>query len=337
MSALLTPVTNHIRNTIGAAPLGFCLLVGMASSPLAQSFPTTASNQSETSLGRFAIVVAPAFQPLIAADVPPGFSYNPTTGVLSSPLLSDSATMEGESASVPDGFNPTPGMTTVTVGAGASATMVTNNSTFFPLVPSAFSSAATGTDEIFTQLQSFDLTNGAGTSVLAGAAAPLAAAGSYGQVQTTTGATGGLPTNTDFPAQSFFDVFVEIQVPLPGFGTVDLYNPLADPLLVEADGLTALPPKVVYIHGQASSVPIVISGGMYNGDVFGTLELAAHGVGYNIDNPMDVMSFNDQYVMAGGTITPEPSTWAMMLVGFAGLGYAAYRRSKGARATALFA
>ena len=29
---------------------------------------------------------------------------------------------------------------------------------------------------------------------------------------------------------------------------------------------------------------------------------------------------------------PEPSTWAMMLVGLAGLGYAGYRRAKGLRA-----
>jgi hypothetical protein len=32
----------------------------------------------------------------------------------------------------------------------------------------------------------------------------------------------------DFPARNFFDVFVEIQVPLPG-GSVDLYNPLGGP------------------------------------------------------------------------------------------------------------
>jgi hypothetical protein len=32
-----------------------------------------------------------------------------------------------------------------------------------------------------------------------------------------------------------------------------------------------------------------------------------------------------------GAPVPEPSTWAMMLLGFAGLGYAAYRRSHSAR------
>ena len=33
-----------------------------------------------------------------------------------------------------------------------------------------------------------------------------------------------------------------------------------------------------------------------------------------------------EFDMAGGV--PEPSTWAMMLVGFAGLGYAAFRRAE---------
>jgi threonine/homoserine/homoserine lactone efflux protein len=37
-------------------------------------------------------------------------------------------------------------------------------------------------------------------------------------------------------------------------------------------------------------------------------------------------------IAIGGTPTvPEPSTWAMMLLGFAGLGYAGYRRARAAR------
>jgi PEP-CTERM motif len=41
-------------------------------------------------------------------------------------------------------------------------------------------------------------------------------------------------------------------------------------------------------------------------------------------------------VNSGGSITtvPEPSTWAMMLLGFAGLGYAGYRSNRRAAATA---
>lgn len=37
--------------------------------------------------------------------------------------------------------------------------------------------------------------------------------------------------------------------------------------------------------------------------------------------------------LTGGT--PEPSTWAMMMVGFAGLGYAAFRRNSNGRALAI--
>jgi PEP-CTERM motif len=36
-------------------------------------------------------------------------------------------------------------------------------------------------------------------------------------------------------------------------------------------------------------------------------------------------------ITLGSTGIPEPSTWAMMLLGFAGLGYAGYRTRKGAR------
>jgi PEP-CTERM motif len=41
-------------------------------------------------------------------------------------------------------------------------------------------------------------------------------------------------------------------------------------------------------------------------------------------------SFEFDNVVAGGaSAVPEPSTWAMLLLGFAGLGYAGFRRSKG--------
>ena len=37
--------------------------------------------------------------------------------------------------------------------------------------------------------------------------------------------------------------------------------------------------------------------------------------------------FNAAFSLTGSTI-PEPSTWAMMLLGFAGLGFAAYRKAE---------
>jgi PEP-CTERM motif len=39
----------------------------------------------------------------------------------------------------------------------------------------------------------------------------------------------------------------------------------------------------------------------------------------------------DSFTLIAGNV-PEPSTWAMMLLGFAGLGYAGYRRAKEPRA-----
>ena len=39
------------------------------------------------------------------------------------------------------------------------------------------------------------------------------------------------------------------------------------------------------------------------------------------------------YSPAATSVVPEPSTWAMMLVGFAGLGFTGYRRAKAGGAT----
>jgi hypothetical protein len=72
-------------------------------------------------------------------------------------------------------------------------------------------------------------------------------------------------------------------------------------------------------------------------------------VSYPTDEPVSAfLSGGDLYVNFAGThlvsgdtvtvdfsssvVTPEPSTWAMMAVGFAGLGYAGYRRAREQRA-----
>ena len=49
-----------------------------------------------------------------------------------------------------------------------------------------------------------------------------------------------------------------------------------------------------------------------------------------------IKGFTPDYTSAGGLIfnVPEPSTWAMMVVGFAGLGFAGYRASRKAAAIA---
>jgi hypothetical protein len=307
--------------------LGGGVLVLSTAATLAQNFPSSPANESTTSLGRFAITVDPAFRPLFPGDLPPGYAYNPTNHILTSPLLFDPNTTIGVSANIPGGVGGG-NETDVPTGAAASGpppltqTLVSNNASFFPVVPPAFSGAAMGTPLIFTKVQLFNLAED-GTHVLAGSAAPSSVPGSFGQVQAQT-------EMGDFPARSFFDIFVDIQVPLPMGGTVDLEN--TAPLVVESQGLTSLPPTVLYTHSKTTVVPLFIVGGPNSGDEFGTVQLAAHGVGYN-DTPQDQMMFNMQWAMLGGTV-PEPSSWAMMLIGFGGLSYLGFRarRSKELRA-----
>ena len=76
-----------------------------------------------------------------------------------------------------------------------------------------------------------------------------------------------------------------------------------------------------------------------NGDSdVGTLSLAVNGIqSVLIDSPLDLSGnpfpfsiFFDNLQATGATsAVPEPSTWAMMLIGFAGLGFAAFRRKSG--------
>jgi PEP-CTERM motif len=57
-------------------------------------------------------------------------------------------------------------------------------------------------------------------------------------------------------------------------------------------------------------------------------------VGFTGVGPIGFLTLTDNYVglvnLTVGTI-PEPSTWAMMLLGFAGLGFAGYRRTRDGR------
>ena len=84
---------------------------------------------------------------------------------------------------------------------------------------------------------------------------------SAGEVESWSG-PGGAPA-ADFPAQSYFDVFVDVDMP-PGApaaspsqelsGPGALFNSV--PLLVQNTNLTSFPPEVVYIHGMSTAVPI---------------------------------------------------------------------------------
>jgi hypothetical protein len=247
--------------------LGFGILP-LSSRALAQPFaPVGPIQDSTTSLGRFSIVINPAFQ---AAFTGSSF-YDSSTNILTSPLLYDPTTTINRSA-------------TTTVGSPAYNAGLPVGSAGGPVVgpgslsalPSDFNPAtSTGEDTVFTQINSFDLASGGWHARAGSAAAPTQPNASSGEVvSNATGGNIGNPAN-DFPAKSFFDIFVDISAPgLPG----DLIN--NTPLIIENPSITSFPPQVIYTHGNSSAVPVVFASGPYAGDVLGLVTLAGHGAGY---------------------------------------------------------
>jgi PEP-CTERM motif len=106
----------------------------------------------------------------------------------------------------------------------------------------------------------------------------------------------------------------------------------------------------------ANTLTIVIGGVTYTDSLtetanpFGQVKLTGELVGGTLGANVSELSIS--YTQSGGTgngisasatysvttsTVPEPSTWAMMMLGFAGLGYAAFRRASKSRVPAIAA
>ena len=228
------------------------------------------------SLGQFNVVVDPHFETIIKSN--PGYApfLSNRGGELNftSPILFDPTTTIGRS----DPLSAGSAEDTAGVLAGILAPHLLQDGQF--TVRPSFAEGPDGTREVHTFIESIHLM-GSGFEVKAGNQAPLRPL-SAGEVESLSGNSGD-PT-LDFPADSFFDVFVEVDVPaLGGFPTVQLVN--VDPLLVQSESITSFPPTVLYIHGNSSAVPLYfyadIPGfGIHRGDLFGQLTVAGHGVGF---------------------------------------------------------
>lgn len=245
------------------------------------NFPGTVGDDIMPSIGQFRIVVQPQFRPLMSGY--PG--YNGVSR-LNSPLMSDSATRVGRSAAFTHGSSADTSGTAV----GTAGTIISDSS--FTIVPPGFQGPA-GVREVHTELRTLNLTGG-GAAVRAGTAAPARPI-SPGEVETYS--TSGLPAD-DFPGESFFDVFVEVDLPamasFPAPGAT-LYNPTA--LLVHNVKLEKFPPSVVYIHENTSAVPVLFksanTGYWQAGDLFGYLVLAGHGANMSATDAPFVQYFQD--------------------------------------------
>jgi hypothetical protein len=283
----------------------------------AQQFPPLGDDNT-SSLGSFKIQVNNQYATMFAGC--PGFS-NP---ILSSPTMYDPATRVGRSNALLDGS----AADTNGVPVGTAGTIVKESMLFPP--PGYPCAGATGacssgpnTREIHTEVRSLRMVN-------LGGPLPVVRAGlwydsssvqnppsriSPGEVESHSG-PGGLPTN-DLPASSFFNIFVQVDMPAcGGFPGATLYN--SSPLIVKNPNLTALPPRVVYLHDSSTVVPILFlkaNPPLWNAnDILGYFVLAGHGVGFT-NSQSDVSQFNSfmssqpfTCVTTSSTATSKPNS-----------------------------
>jgi hypothetical protein len=88
-------------------------------------------------------------------------------------------------------------------------------------------------------------------------------------------------------------------------------------------------PNGVPVSGCAIACPVVTINGVAYLDTGHVLDTNGYDYAYNGNNE----SFRWRLIgTSGAPGAPEPSTWAMMLLGFGGLGFAGYRARKSARA-----
>ncbi|PYP89803.1 MAG: hypothetical protein DMG65_12850 [Candidatus Angelobacter sp. Gp1-AA117] len=275
------------------ALLALCLVALPAFS---QQFPPKGDDIT-TSLGSFRIEVTnPNFANLFNGC--PG--YDSTKKIFQSPTLFDPATRIGRSDPILDDS-----------AADQNGLPVGNDNTLVPesaLMPPGSFGFGSGTREVHTEVRALKMT-GSGMMVRGGVwyndpnnQTPPSRI-SPGEVESHSG-PGGQPAN-DFPASSFFDVFVKVDLPACGafgFPGTTLFNTM--PLIVKNDNLLSFPPKVAYLHdptvlipiyfflpGTATPPPPNVPITWRKGDILGYFLLAGHGVGFS-NSPSDQSQFN---------------------------------------------
>ncbi len=147
---------------------------------------------------------------------------------------------------------------------------------------------------------------------------------------------------------------LDVQYNFPGLGNI--YDDSGDfiytgPGSVLSGGITSVflgGNEVVFANDQPSLDGQTFSGASFNGPVLTDLTNGSAFSGWSVTSATAV--YTSAYLTSGaigvnwagqfyngGSVTisssgvPEPSTWAMMMLGFAGLGFAGYRKANRAR------
>ena len=248
-STTVAQATTQLQNTLAATPQApvepaySTWAPGLTVASNGMIFPAKADD-STTSLGTFVLAVNPAFQPFMAGY--PG--WNSATKRLTSPLLFDPTTDHRSQFSV-DGR--------LAVGhdrraGGLGQYLVSNGN--LTLIPPLFPSPA-GTHEVKTELRKLNMAGG-NAAVRAGTAAS-GTPGSYGQVNSLSGPSGD--PYLGFPGQEFLHIFVDVDLPAGGGIPSAFTVTNGTPLIVQQNNLTTFPPKVIYVHGNSTAVPVLFT------------------------------------------------------------------------------
>lgn len=278
----------------------FLSLVALCATPVFAQFPPQ-GNDSTSSLGSFKVFIAQQFVGMFNSPPPNSCPlYDPNSNILSSPSqLFDAGTIIGRSNPITDGSVPDMnGLPVGTAGTIVSEPMLIPPPGF-PCSGLTGCSSGAGTREVHTEVRSLHMT-GSGAAVRGGiwynsptgTSTPPARI-SPGEVESQSGPSND-PTK-DFPASSFFDIFVQVDIPACGlFPGATLYNLM--PLVVKNNQVTQFPPKVVYLHDSSSIVPILFLRDdtanpprWHKDDILGYFVLVGHGVGFGTG---DLNQFN---------------------------------------------
>jgi hypothetical protein len=209
-----------------------------------------------------------AFANLYSNGYLPGWTDN-GGGQYRSPLLYDSSAIVGNSDPILQGSNAE----TNGVAVGTANTNVSSGSLTYP---GAFTNTA-GAREEFLQVVNLNMSaQSNGVSLLMGSSAPKQSKATLGEIQSLSNTAN--PTN-DFPAQSFFDVFAEIDLPI-GNDTAQLTN--SSPLMYYGNNVSSVGPLYPLNPFVPTAVPLYFAGdftplGAFSGDQLGTYTILSYG------------------------------------------------------------
>ena len=316
----------NIKVRLVAMSILTCALLGGSVRLRAQSFSSYAIGDDVTmSLGQFQLVLDPSWRRIFDILM----TNSPLNGTLvtrhlrlyhngtyTSPTLYDPTTMIGRSDPLDAG---SPGDSAGVIAGRAPGRTYIQESQI--TVRPSWPAPSNGVHEVHTFIKSMHLTDSfttrVGFSVKAGMLAPTRPV-CAGQVEA------GSPFG-DFPANSFFNVYVVVDLPSGGLiPPIQLVN--VDPLLVQQAGIFSFPPRVVYQHENSTAVsmyfnadvdiPDPINGGHIHatrGTLFGQLTLAGHGVGFGSAD-IDTFQAEIETESENGTMPVNPNPFTSIVI-----------------------